>query len=691
MTSHNRKEDSKYSIDRRTALKAAGVAGVGLFTGTSAFSGSVAADDHVAAAIAFIPNSREATVSKVDLVEMEAVARYNTLTADEEDEQDDPEVWRTNRIDIDSDGNGWVLNSATGPDFRSGLNDLTSSVVRVENEGGNPGDDTSGDHDDILEFEDEVRTTSWKVGGLNDMARSISIDENDDIWIGFYGGEYVRKFTLDNGDLVAEGDEITVPGTPYNSVIGNGTLYVSCRDSGTPVDGSSAVVAIDPDDGSVTDLEYDTPGASNPYSVTVDTDGDLWVSEMVAFGNSGADRFLSRYVDGKWENFELNGPTDEDLLQFRGMVEYDGRIWVTADNGYAVGLDPDADPDDLDEDDVEVVDIADGDENPPIGLARDPLGRVWSVLRSDDKDEGSVGLVFDDEDVGERIGVGDGPYAYGDFISIVELGDICGEKTFTDELEAHFQELLDEGIITQEEYDDRFAGWKIELSADDGGEIGEDLASTTTDADGEYCFTDLEPGDYWVCEVSNYGTYVVGDECKQVTVTAGETAGVDDDQDTDFENDLAELQGCTPGFWCNPAQRKGWWSEDEDVGGYYTDDLIGDVFDSGKWQTVEGRGQQDDDVLAGKELGEAVCDLAGGPDLEHAQRQLAGHATAALLNAAHEYISYAMTEDQVIEAVLDALETEDREEILALKDTFDEYNNEGCTLNAFGEVEDGEE
>lgn len=186
--------------------------------------------------------------------------------------------------------------------------------------------------------------------------------------------------------------------------------------------------------------------------------------------------------------------------------------------------------------------------------------------------------------------------------------------------------------------------------------------------------------------------------------------------------------GCTPGFWCNPAQRNGWWSTTNDVGGYYTDDTIGDIFDSDEWLEVGGSGggpavgrargrggggasssgggrargrvggvgapgangnspTNNGASLADRTLGEAVCDLSGGPDLVDAQRQLAGHATAALLNAAHEDIHYPMTVNEVIAAVQAALETGDRDAILDQKDVFDEYNNLGCSLDAHGNLE----
>lgn len=149
-------------------------------------------------------------------------------------------------------------------------------------------------------------------------------------------------------------------------------------------------------------------------------------------------------------------------------------------------------------------------------------------------------------------------------------------------------------------------------------------------------------------------------------------------QDRAIEVSCTCRAGCTPGFWCNQPQNRGWWTDTDPVGGYYTDDLVGDVFD-------------DDDLtpgwlgdLAGKELGEAVCESGPGGDLEAHQRRLARHATAALLNAAHADINYPLTESDVVAAVQEAIDSVDTQVVEETKDEFDEYNNLGCSIDAHG-------
>ena len=545
-------------IDRRTVLRGIGAAGaIGMF-GTG-FTGGAVATGHeneivVVGNIAFIPNSNEATVSKVDLDAQTAIARYSTLTEDEATAAD-PEAWRVSRIDLDSEGNAWVPNSGTG----SGGGNLQSSLVRIAREGGEPGVTTSDDHDTILDFDVEVRTESWEIGGEGDMPRTVTLDEDDNVWIGFYGGQYVQKYTYDetNG-LVPDGEQIDVPFTPYDADYRNGTLYLSCRAS-TVVAGFSGipgVIAIDTATGDVTDLEYAPEGgSSNPYSVFVDGMGYVWVSAMTNFGQSGQVRYLSKYDGTDWTHYDLNAMTSQDLLQFRGIVGFDGLIWVTADNGFAVGFNPDT------EDVDQVVSIANSNERPPIGLAVDPEDRVWSILRSDGLSNGSLGQVIGDDE-GARIGVGERPYAYGDFTIQVERRD---------------------------------------------------------------------------------------------------------------------PSGCTPGFWKQPAYRNGVWSDDDTYG---PSDLVKNVFVLAVTGQV-GRGGNAvdfDEMTLYDALGGG-----GGPGVAGAQQILLRAATAGLLNIQHEDVNYPKTAVQLLNEVNEALATEDRDEILALADELDDLNNEGCSINAFGE------
>lgn len=614
MTTHDDADDGKaYRLNRRTAMKAAGLAGMGMFGGTTMFAGSVGADT---------PNSgfpiyavehhdqespydsrtdRLIVIDSNDLSDGDIFDPIMVETFDLVNEVDNPTNIATGTLAAAPDGGLYGLNRAGdyGGSVPGSASD--SRVFRIE-------PPESGDTTVTLEFHGDGNAALREI-----WASAFDLDGN---WFGVSGeSNALYEIDPDTGETEVIGD-LTLDGDEYDAVhVGMGVNFLT---------------------------------------------GELWlVAGNKPTGQS--DIFKVNTEDG---SLEL-APDGEDALTAGG--------WV--------------------------------------GAAFGPCANILHVVRNSNNFYG-----FDVSD-GKELEFGSLQYEVGDETIEVAInnlavpygiecfGDICGEKTFTDELEEHFLDLLEEDNgITQEEYDDRYAGWKFELFDADDVDLESPLQTVETDTKyeddvpvaGEYCFAPVPEGDYVVCETSNNGTEVVeeheGEGCKHVTVKPGMTTGVDDSQDTDFENDLAELQGCTPGFWCNPAQKKLWWTDSEDVGGYTTDEIIGDIFNA-DWETFDnggrGRGRPGANTdPADRTLGEAVCNLAGGPDLVHAQAQLAGHATAALLNAAHEFISYGMSEDDIIDAVVDVVNTGDRADVLALKDTLDDYNNMGCTLNAFGVPEE---
>jgi hypothetical protein len=119
--------------------------------------------------------------------------------------------------------------------------------------------------------------------------------------------------------------------------------------------------------------------------------------------------------------------------------------------------------------------------------------------------------------------------------------------------------------------------------------------------------------------------------------------------------------GCTPGYWKNHLHS---WQD------LSPDDEIQSVFKEAK----------DYNNLASKSLLDALK-FGGGPGTEGAAKNLLRIAKAALLNALHSDVDYILGSDEIVDLVNEALKSEDRHEILSLKDDLDMYNNAYCPLN----------
>jgi hypothetical protein len=135
----------------------------------------------------------------------------------------------------------------------------------------------------------------------------------------------------------------------------------------------------------------------------------------------------------------------------------------------------------------------------------------------------------------------------------------------------------------------------------------------------------------------------------------------------------AAFEGCTPGYWKNRGITTGDWG----LTGYAPDQLLNTVF------TFDA---------AISSLGTSTMlqalDFGGGSGVLGGARNLLRAATAAILNASHEDVGYAMTAAEVLAAVNAALDkgmdtdSQWRARMLALATTLDTHNNAGCPLGA---------
>ena len=122
-------------------------------------------------------------------------------------------------------------------------------------------------------------------------------------------------------------------------------------------------------------------------------------------------------------------------------------------------------------------------------------------------------------------------------------------------------------------------------------------------------------------------------------------------------------EGLTPGFWKNHTAQ---WQ------GYSPNQTLESVFD-----VPDSLGLDNTTLLQALSFG-------GGPGVKGAAQNLFRHAVAAILNAAHVSVDYALTSSQIITQVNSALASNNVTTINTLKDKLDAFNNAGGGIDAHG-------
>jgi cysteine-rich repeat protein len=121
-------------------------------------------------------------------------------------------------------------------------------------------------------------------------------------------------------------------------------------------------------------------------------------------------------------------------------------------------------------------------------------------------------------------------------------------------------------------------------------------------------------------------------------------------------------EGCTPGYWKQPHHFDSWVT-------YAPTDVFNTVFGTSISFNVKKCDSSDPTLL------QALRCRGGG------RNALARHATAALLNAASGGVDFGYDTSGVIMIVKDAIDSGDRDEMLAAKDLLAGLNEQGCPLN----------
>jgi hypothetical protein len=227
------------------------------------------------------------------------------------------------------------------------------------------------------------------------------------------------------------------------------------------------------------------------------------------------------------------------------------------------------------------------------------------------------------------------------------------------------------------------AGVTVTLSGtDDSGQPVSQVQ--VTDETGQYCFIELYAGNYDIFETQPAG-YLDGIDTLGALdwgPPAGELGANDSfvhiclaENDHAINYNFGELlappvcppketigrEGLTPGFWKNNAEKHGasaWtgYSPDQTV-----ESVFGDAFGSlGSLTLVQALGQKGGGINA-----------------------LLRHSVAAVLNAANTDVDYALTTQQIVNAVNEAVD-DGAAAIEQLKNELDAYNNYGANVNQHG-------
>lgn len=269
----------------------------------------------------WISNSAEGTVSRFDTVTGKELGRYRTGPSGG--------AHSPSRTAVASDGSVWVANRAY---------DIQASVVHVLLEdfidrNGNGVVDTSTDlnangridPNEILPWDangddqpdDERIALSIPVGRSRSdpnapqpkgVARSVSLDANDDVWVGLFNFRQYEVYDHTTGALKRI---VPVSGTPYGSVVdAKGILWSANRDS--------YFDRIDMTTNVATTVSH---GGGDNYGITLDGKGVVWTATY----NSSQ---LKRYdpATGELDTYGLPG-------NGRGVgAAADGTIWVATNN-----------------------------------------------------------------------------------------------------------------------------------------------------------------------------------------------------------------------------------------------------------------------------------------------------------------------------------------------------------------------
>jgi hypothetical protein len=355
----------------------------------------------------WVPNSNEATVSKVDTRTGRELARYRTCPRTDAN---------PSRTTVDQQGNCWLGNRQRGTVVKIGLLENGQCVDR----NGNGRIDTSYDRDndgnispdellpwgedecvlcEILMVTDQEQTYTPGTDDVpyandywNPGPRGLAVDARGNVWVGTYGSERFYYLSGATGRILQINDLHAFNHTSYGAIMsGNGVLW-SAGYNRLAID-QSQLLRFDPQTGEVTIINL----GHATYGLGLDYLGHLFVA---GWQNSKLSRIDVATGRVDW--------THEGLYESRGVVvTEDNDVWVANSAPGTVAR--------WSNDGQIKTQIVVG--TTPTGVAVDAAGKVW-VVNYGDEFIRRIDPATDSIDLSKRI-VGALHYGYSDMTGII--------------------------------------------------------------------------------------------------------------------------------------------------------------------------------------------------------------------------------------------------------------------------------
>jgi len=349
--------------------------GPGVILGTS--------DDE--SGFAWIANTGEGTVSKLDIVTGDEIGRYRVGlwgTADD----------KPSRTAVDDYQSAYVANRAF--DRQGSVSKIAGFERYCIDRNGNGEIDTAHGSSALPLGEDECVLWTAEVGDSNGVPRALVIDfGNIDIiggfpWVGCFHEQRFYKLDPADGSVLSTVDlDVNTYGAAIDS---EGWIWVSGRGSNAIQRFHYLSETVEPS----ISIPSSVCHGENPYGITVDLNDRIWVG---VWNEGGACRYDPS--DGSWFFVDTGG-------RARGIaVDADNIIWASNDSNEQLYR--------FSADDGSGLQFFGGLGDKPIGVGVDPLGKIWTV-NHDSNDTSRFdpsASAFDG-----TFSVGSNPYTYSDFL-----------------------------------------------------------------------------------------------------------------------------------------------------------------------------------------------------------------------------------------------------------------------------------